>query len=141
MKRRFGRFVVLDLHSYNHRRGGVDAPFDDPDENPEVNIGTGSLDRERWGPLADRFIGDLTAFDFCGRHLDVRENVKFKGGNFSRWIHENFADSACCLAVEFKKFFMDEWTGVVDPQEYEAIPKALASAIPGLRESLQKIDQ
>jgi len=141
MQRRFGRFVVLDLHSYNHRRAGADAPFDDPSANPEVNVGTGSLDRERWGPLVDCFMRDLTAFDFGGRQLDVRENVKFKGGHFSRWIHENFADSACCLAVEFKKFFMDEWTGVIDRREYEMIPKALGSAVAGLRESLQKVDR
>jgi N-formylglutamate deformylase len=140
MERRFGRFVVLDLHSYNHRRGGPDAAFDDPQANPEVNIGTGSLDRARWGLLVDRFIGDLAGFDFRGRNLDVRENVKFRGGNLSRWIHENFPASACCLAVEFKKFFMDEWTGIVDRNEYEVIPQVLASALPGLRESLQKID-
>jgi len=139
MERRFGQFIVLDLHSYNHRRGGAGAAFDDPGANPEVNVGTGSLDRERWGSLVDRFVGDLSAFDFGDRQLDVRENVKFRGGHFSRWIHANFAGSACCLAVEFKKFFMDEWTGVIDSREYERIPKALASAIPGLRESLRKI--
>ncbi len=137
---RCGRFVVLDLHSYNHRRGGADAAFADPLENPEVNVGTESLDRERWGPLIDRFMADLAAFDFRGRHLDVRENVKFRGGRFSRWIHEHFAESACCLAVEFKKFFMNEWTGAIDHGEYEEIPRALASALPGLHDSLQKID-
>jgi len=141
MERRFGRYIVLDFHSYNHRRGGAAAPIDDPEANPEVNVGTGSLDRDRWGSLVDRFIGELTDFDFLGRHLDVRENVKFKGGNFSRWIHANFAASACCLAVEFKKFFMDEWTGEIDSREYEAIPRALAATLPGLRESLQKIDR
>jgi hypothetical protein len=141
MARRHDRFIVLDFHSYNHRRGGATAAFDDPVENPEVNVGTGSLDRERWGPVIDRFIGDLTAFDFLGRQLDVRENVKFWGGNFSRWIHANFADSACCLAIEFKKFFMDEWTGEIDPREYEAISRALAAVLPGLRESLQKVDR
>jgi len=141
MAKRHGRFIVLDLHSYNHRRGGATAAFDDPGENPEVNVGTGSLDRGRWGALVDRFIGDLAAFDFRGRQLDVRENVKFRGGHMSRWIHANFADSACCLAIEFKKFFMDEWTGAIDAREYEAIPRALTATLPGLRESLQKIDR
>ena len=28
--RTHGRFVVFDLHSYNHRRGGPNAPVDDP---------------------------------------------------------------------------------------------------------------
>ena len=42
------RFVVIDLHSYNHRRGGPDAPVDDPALNPEVNVGTGT----RCGPMS-----------------------------------------------------------------------------------------
>jgi N-formylglutamate deformylase len=139
MESRYGHFVVLDLHSYNHRRAGKDAAPDDPALNPEVNIGTGSLDRKRWGLLVDRFTGDLSAFDFLGRHLDVRENVRFKGGHFSRWIHANFSESACCLAVEFKKFFMDEWTGRFDAEEFEAVSRALSATLPGLHESLHKM--
>ncbi len=136
MRDRYGRFVVLDLHSYNHRRGGTGAAPDDPALNPEVNVGTGSLDRAQWGPLVDRFMEDLSAFDFLGRHLDVRENVRFRGGHLSRWIHATFPGSACCLAVEFKKFFMDEWTGEFDGEEFEVLSRALASTLPGLRESL-----
>jgi N-formylglutamate deformylase len=139
MERRFGRFVVLDLHSYNHRRAGPDGPAGDPVLDPEINIGTGTLDRGRWAQLIDRFIGDLTAFGFLGRHLDVRENVRFRGGRFPRWIHENFPESACCLAVEVKKFFMDEWTGELFSEEFEAVPQALQSTLPGLLESLEKV--
>ena len=134
---RHGRFVVLDLHSYNHRRGGPDAPPDDPAGHPEVNLGTRTLDRERWGGLVERFIGDLGEFEFLGRRLDVRENVKFRGGHFSEWVHQNFPGSACCLAVEFKKFFMDEWTGELDPGESEAIVRALRAALPGLTRELR----
>ena len=136
LERRYGRFVVLDLHTYNHRRGGPDAPPEDPQANPEVNIGTGSLDRERWGHLVDRFMRDLREHEFLGRHLDVRENVRFQGGYLSRWIHERYPESGCCLAIEFKKSFMDEWTGKLSPEEYEAIPQALEATRPGLLESL-----
>jgi hypothetical protein len=141
LQRNFGRFVVFDLHTYNHRRQGPRGPAADPELNPEVNVGTGSLDRERWAPVVDRFIADLRAFDFLGRHLDVRENIKFRGGNFPRWTHENFPDSACVLAIEFKKFFMDEWTGKLDPaqRQFEAIPRALQSTIPGVLEELRKL--
>ncbi|MDE0292105.1 MAG: N-formylglutamate amidohydrolase [Candidatus Dadabacteria bacterium] len=52
---RYGRFVVLDLHSYNHRRTGPDTPPDDPEDSPEVNVGTGSMDRERWGGASRSF--------------------------------------------------------------------------------------
>ena len=140
MERRYGRFVVLDLHTYNHRRGGPEAAPDDPEANPEVNVGTGSLDRQRWGALVDRFLNDLREHEFLGRRLDVRENVRFQGGYLSRWIHERYPESGCCLAIEFKKFFMDEWTGKFSPEEYEAIPQALEATLPGLRESLGPLE-
>ena len=44
---RFGRFVVFDLHTYNHRRDGANAPPADPRGNPEVNIGTSNMPLER----------------------------------------------------------------------------------------------
>ena len=77
---RHGQIVVFDLHSYNHRRQGPDGPEADPAGNPEVNVGTGSMNRDRWGSIVDRFMKDLRTFDFFGRGLDVRENVKFQGG-------------------------------------------------------------
>ena len=130
------KVVVLDLHSYNHRRQGVDGPSGGADENPDVNIGTGTMDRARWAPIVDRFIGDLTEYDFLGRHLDVRENVRFQGGHFSRWIHETFPESVCCLAVEIKKFFMDEWTGEVDQTQLHSLGQALQKSATGVMEVL-----
>ncbi len=131
---RHGTFVVLDLHAYCHRRGGPAAPPADTAGNPDVNVGTGSMNRKRWWRLVDRFIADLRSVDYRGRALDVRENVRFTGGWFSRWIHEHFPASGCCLAVEIKKFFMDEWIGCAHDAEIDAIRRALAAALPGLRE-------
>ncbi|MEX0715110.1 MAG: N-formylglutamate amidohydrolase [Planctomycetaceae bacterium] len=131
-----GKIIVLDLHTYNHRRGGPEGPHADPEENPEVNIGTGTLDRKLFGPVIDRFISDLRAFDYHGRTLDVRENVKFQGGHFSRFIHQTFPGKACVPAIEFKKFFMDEWNGEPDPVQVDTIRRALESAVPGLLEEL-----
>ncbi len=129
---RHGYFLVLDLHSYNHRRSGPDGPADDAKANPEVNIGTGNLDRVRWGATVDGLMHDLSNFDYLGRKLDVRENVKFRGGHFSRWISETFGDAGCTIAIEFKKFFMDEWSGRPDELQLAAIAQALMAAIPGL---------
>lgn len=137
--KKFDRFVVFDLHTYNHRRNGPEGPSADPQSNPEVNIGTGTMDRDRWAPVVDRFIRDLRRYDFRGRSLDVRENVKFKGGQFSRWIHQTFPESGCSLAIEFKKFFMDEWSGEPHPQQLEDIRLALASTVPGVLEELEKL--
>ncbi len=136
---RYGRLVVFDLHSYNYRRQGADGPAADPQHNPDVNVGTGTMDRHRWAPVVDRFLADVARFDFPGRPLDVQENVKFPGGQFSRWIHRTFPDSVCCLAVEVKKFFMDEWTGQVDRTQLHAVGEALRSATAGVLEELEKL--
>lgn len=138
-QQRHGKFVLYDIHSYNHKRGGADAKPESAEENPEVNIGTGTLDREKWGGLIDRFIADLRAFDFMGRKLDVRENVKFKGGNQVKWLHENFAENGCGLAIEFKKFWMNEWAGGKDEKMVKAIHEALSSTVPGVLEELKKV--
>jgi len=101
MKARHGCFVVFDLHAYNFRRAGSDALPEDPKFNPEINVGTGTMDRQYWARVVDRFIDDLTAFDFLGRQLDVRENVKFFGRQFPGWVHSHYPKVACVIAVEF----------------------------------------
>ena len=137
MARKHRRFVVLDLHTYNHVRAGRDVAAD-ATENPEINIGTGTMDRARWAHVVDRFIDDLRAFDFLGRRLDVRENVRFQGGYVPKWLHTNYPAQGCALAVEVKKFFMDEWTGHCDETQYSAIYEALQSTIPGLMEEISR---
>jgi len=139
LESRFGHFAVLDIHSYNYRREGPDGPPADPTENPEVNIGTGTINRQIWGPLVDRFMNDLRRFQHKGCPLDVRENIKFRGGNFSRWIHENFPRSGCSISVEFKKIFMDEWTGIPDHKVMEQLRTALRTTLTGLSEELAKL--
>jgi N-formylglutamate amidohydrolase len=136
---RHGRIFVYDLHSYNHRRAGPDGPPADPLGNPQVNVGTGTMhDRDRWAHVIDRFIADLTSFDFPGGALDVRENVRFRGGNCARWTHATFPGQACVLSIEVKKFFMDEWTGEVNPELADAIGRALTSTVSGVLEELVK---
>ena len=110
----FGKVILFDLHSYNHRRNGPNADPADPLENPEINVGTGHINHAIFRPVIDTFIETLSSQPFQGRTLDVRENIKFRGGNFARRIHQRYPDTVCVLAVEFKKVFMDEWTGVVD---------------------------
>jgi N-formylglutamate deformylase len=131
-----GVAIVLDLHTYNHRRGGPQAAFDDPDANPEINLGTGTMDRSRWAGVVDRFLTDLRSHDFRRRRLDVCENVRFRGGHLPLWIHATYPESVCALAIEVKKFFMDEWTGVRDESEHADILEALCSTLPGLNEEL-----
>jgi N-formylglutamate deformylase len=136
-ERRNGRFVVLDLHSYNHQREGADGATADPALNPEINVGTGTVDRARWGALVDRFCADLSARRVRGHALDVRENVKFRGGAMAAWIHRTFPTTGCALAIEIKKTFMDEWSGRLDEVHLGELARALQATLPGLVESLR----
>lgn len=135
---RHGRVVVFDLHSYNHIRGGPEGVAGDPAENPEVNLGTGTMPRSRWTPIVDRWLAEMRGFDFLGRRLDVRENVKFFGGHLPNWIHQTFPETVCALAIEVKKFFMNEWTGELDHPQHQALHTALQHAANTVLDELDK---
>jgi len=137
--RKHGRLLVFDLHSYNHRREGADAPPAGGEGNPQVNIGTGTMIDDRWRPVIQRFIRELSSYGFPGGALDVRENVKFRGGEMARWSHQRFPDNVCVLSVEFKKFFMDEWTGRPDESMVAAIGDALRPAAGAAVEELRRL--
>lgn len=134
-----GRVIVLDVHSYNHRRGGPDGPAANENDNPEVNVGVGSLDREFWAPVVDTLLAGLRNCIIEGRPLDVRENVKFQGGHFPRTLHREFPRTVCAPAIEFKKTFMNEWTGDVDHAHLIKLRDALRSSTPRLLNALERI--
>jgi N-formylglutamate deformylase len=134
-----GPFVVFDIHSYNHRRDGADAPAALGEENPEVNVGTRSLNRERFGPVVDAFMESLETTQTTAGPLDVRENVRFFGRQLAAWTHARYPDRGIVLALEFKKTFMDEWTGEVDRARLDELARALAGTVPAVEESLSEV--
>src|SRR5688572_6643141 len=124
---RHPRFLLLDVHSYNHRRDGPDAPPTPPEEAPDINIGTFSMPREQWAFLVDPLIEAMWGFDCNGRRLTVGENVAFQGkGEQARFVHARYPGAGCAIAFEVKKFFMDEWTGAPDPAELAAMRALVA---------------
>jgi N-formylglutamate amidohydrolase len=133
--RRFGRVLVLDIHSYNYRRQGPHAPAQAPAQTPEINLGTGPLDG-RWPAVTERFVDALSRIPFLGGHLDVRENVRFKGGHLCRHIAEHFGDRVCPLAVEVKKIFMDEWSEQVYAERLTALKTSFTCLLPELLDAL-----
>ena len=134
---KFGVFFVFDVHSYNHHRLGAEAPFADPQKNPEIIIGTNNMP-EVWFPLVDKITSKIKEYDYFGRSLDARINVKFPGGYFSRWIHTNFPASACCIAIEFKKIWMDEWTAEIFEDRLARLVEAFQSTFPLILSELPK---
>ncbi len=126
---RYEKIFVYDLHSYNHQRGGIEAEYDDPEKNPEIIIGTNNMP-ESWFPLVDSIVERLRRKIYFGHHPDVRVNVKFEGGHFSRWLHNTYGERVCCIALEFKKIFMNEWTGEIDWKKAKRLREILRRTIP-----------
>lgn len=120
---RHGGFVLYDIHSYNHRRDGAGAVLAPQDENPDLNLGTGSLP-PKWKSVAEAFLETAREAG-----LDARENVKFEGRQVAAWVHEHFGDVGCALAIEFKKSFMDEWTGELFPEEFDRLGGFLEASV------------
>ena len=123
-----GGFVLYDLHSYNHRRSGPDAPAEPAAANPVINLGTGSLP-SRWRPVADAFTATMSAQRMGTDLLDVRENVKFRGREVAAFVHKRYGDVGCALAIECKKVWMDEWTGEVDTKLQAELRNALLGTV------------
>jgi N-formylglutamate deformylase len=120
--------VVLDLHSYNHRRGGPQAEPDPQENNPDIIIGRSNL-REEHYPASAALRHILGSQTYLGKPLDCREDVKFPGGNFPRWLNAKYSDRLICLAIEFKKTFMDEWSGELDEPAFRKLKKLFLTSV------------
>ncbi|HJU81559.1 MAG TPA: N-formylglutamate amidohydrolase [Acidimicrobiia bacterium] len=119
-----GGFVLYDLHSYNHRRDGPAAAPAPPEENPVVNLGTGSLPA-RWRQVAEAFCESMARQFVGGEAIDARQNVKFRGRQLAAWVNERYRANGCALAIELKKVWMDEWSG----EPFQLIQKELRAAL------------
>ena len=54
----------------------------------------------------------------------------------SRWINERYAGRGCCLAIEVKKNYMDEWSGQPQEAVIVNVGDALIAATEAVVESL-----
>jgi hypothetical protein len=94
------------------------------------------MDRKRWAPVVRAFSQSLQSTG-----LDARENVAFEGrGEQTRFIHSRFPDSGCAIAIEFKKTFMDEWSGEPDRGAIARFQYALTAAVPAVEHALERMD-
>ncbi len=122
------QLIVLDLHSYNHRRGGPNANPDPQCNNPDIILGRNNLPESVY-PYIENLRSSLNGIPFQNTCLDCRCDVKFAGGYFSRWVNDTFGNRILCLAVEFKKIFMDEWTGELNLTAYNQLKKIFQTAV------------
>lgn len=127
-----GYVIVYDIHSYNHRRKGPDAPAANPKENPDVDLLTDGIDMRVWRPVLDKFKKTLRDYPYPGGSLDVREEVRFEGihSHFMQWVLQRFDGKAFVPSIEFKKIFMDEWTGNFCTDKLVHLQEALKQSMP-----------
>ena len=138
MLERWDALLLIDLHSYNHRRDGADAAPAAQQDNPDIELGITTADPDRWGSVVTQFSQALRVHPVNGRKPDVRANVRFPtGGHFPEWVYSRWGSRVCTISPEFKKIFMDEWTGQADIAALYDLRASLQSAVDAVRPSFQ----
>ena len=127
---KFGWILIFDVHSYNHRRDGANAAEAPLKTNPDIDLGATTMNHNIYGDLLARFAEDLRSVPVCGRPPEVGINKRWEGGgNFPEWLHSVFGDEACVITLEYKKIFMDEWTGHANILALQHLREGLARAV------------
>ncbi|MGB3378940.1 N-formylglutamate amidohydrolase [Allopontixanthobacter sediminis] len=134
-----GQILVLDIHSYNHRRGGPNEPADKQEDSPDIDLGATTLDKSVFGGLLDEFAEGLRSRPVRGKSPDVRVNVRWEdGGNFPEWLYARYGDAACVITLEYKKIFMDEWSHSADIAALQELREGFIEAVSRARRWLAR---
>jgi N-formylglutamate deformylase len=123
----YKRILVFDMHSYCYQREKKQAWHKDP--RPGINVGTKAVNRKLFGPVINRLISELSGLRIDNRPFRVAENEIFPGGYLSRRLSREHYDRVLVLALEYKKVFMDEWTGQVYPGVLELLVRDFEQAV------------
>ena len=131
---RWGSLLLLDIHSYNHRRAGAVAAAANEGENPDIDLGVTTLDHSRWGDMVADFSAVLSRSEAGNRTPDVRRNVRYPtGGHFPEWVYARYGSDVCTISLEYKKFYMDEWTSQADLAVLDGLRFGLERAVATVR--------
>ncbi len=114
-----GRACIFDLHSYCYQREKREPWYENP--KPVINLGTEAINDAVFRDLIDDFLLKLRNIRAEGRKVTVAENEVFKGGYLARRLSALHHDNLAVFAIEFKKIFMDEWTGEFILPVYEEL--------------------
>ena len=123
----YDRILVYDMHSYCYRREKEQRWFEDP--RPEINIGTKAVNRDLFGPVIDAFKREFDGLTIEGRPVRLAENELFSGGYLSRRLSRAHYDRVLVLAIEFKKMYMDEWSGELYDDRLLALKERFRQAV------------
>ena len=77
-----------------------------------------------------------------GKALQIGENVRYPdGGNFPEWLFETYGKRTCVITLEYKKIFMDEWTGTLDIGAAQDLRTGLMHALAVARTELARLNR
>jgi N-formylglutamate amidohydrolase len=127
----YGYFIVLDIHSYNCRRQGATNPVN-IQTDPQINLGTAYV-HPKWSELTNLLVAFIQSQSLYEQEIDIRENVKFKGGNLGRHLNDLYGERGCVWSIEFRKDFMDEWTGEPNIQRIAACKQLMINTLQNLK--------
>jgi N-formylglutamate amidohydrolase len=111
--------LIFDMHSFCYQRE-VSQDWH-ADDKPDINLGTRDIRREYFTFLLDALLADLAGTEIDGHPLRVAENDLFPGGYITRKYARRYPEQVLVLALEFKKIFIDEWTGEVYRERMESL--------------------
>lgn len=121
--KKFGKCIIYDIHSYN-----ITHPDRIGRELPLFNVGTMSINREKYADTVDNWLKELSKININGES-GAKENYLFGGrSGMARHISEKFED-ALIFPTEIKKFFMNERTSALYEDNFSALGYHLTKAI------------
>lgn len=117
----FGGCVVYDIHSYNYKRLGVNAPL--------FNIGTERIDISKYSSTIEHWISELNSIQIPDiENRAVANEVFFGRGYTVEYVNNNFKNTLV-LATEIKKIYCDELSGDDYPKLLRLLQQKLKNAI------------
>ena len=121
------RAFIFDIHSYCYQREERVPWY--IDKQPVINLGTEAISQNIFNESIKKLFYHLSQISVDGRLISVAENEVFKGGYLARRLCARNNDQLAVFAIEFKKIFMDEWSGEFHHSLFETLVQEFSQAM------------
>lgn len=125
--KKHGQVYVFDLHAYCYQREQRLPWYLDP--KPVINLGTEPINQSRFRDQIDVLLQELERISVEGRRVSVAENEIFQGGHLARRLCARHYERLAVFALEWKKIFIDEWSGQFHPEVYDELVEEFTRSV------------
>jgi len=125
--KKHGQVFLFDLHAYCYQREQRLSWHLDP--QPVINLGTEPINQARFRKEIDVLLQELKRISVGGRRVSVAENEIFQGGYLARRLCARHHERLAVFALEWKKIFMDEWSGQFYPAVYDELVEQFTRSV------------